>query len=205
MTTHMPKLFVVLFLMLAFTAWAGDTTPSAPTVRREFRQRKTYPYIFEPVSYLENGAPQPMRFERASVECMHRLPPLVPKPTPIPTPLPSPTATPSLPLPDQTTPTPSLVPEKSNLVKTQDQRASSPVVSDEETYAAPAYPPPENAQAVPQQQGALDLNKYPAEIVDVFKDPYNIPKSRKRLFDPVFEPAQPPVISKPAEPVTRQK
>ncbi|MDD5348995.1 MAG: hypothetical protein PHQ12_02170 [Chthoniobacteraceae bacterium] len=176
--------------MLALTAWGGDAPSSAPAPRREFRQRKTYPFIFEPVPYLENGAPVPMQFTDAGAERVHPDPPRVPKPTPKPTPVPTPTPTPKLKTKPSPTPEPSASPSVEQ--PTPEPSPALPAASPE-----PAYPAPDNAQPVPRQD-ALDMTKYPAEVVDIFKNPYNVPKSRKNFFDPVFEPAQPPQA--PAQP-----
>lgn len=60
----------------------------------------------------------------------------------------------------------------------------------------PAFPPPQAAppqvtQPTPSPE-ALDLSKYPSEVSEFFKNPYNIPKYRRRFLEPIFEPAQPP-------------
>lgn len=57
--------------------------------------------------------------------------------------------------------------------------------------AAPAFPPPEEPKPTPSPE-ALDTSKYPSEISDFFKNPYNIPKFRRRFLEPVFEPSQAP-------------
>ncbi len=175
----MSKIYAVLFWMLALSVWAGDSGPSAPAPRREFRQSKTTPYIFIPVAYLENGAPVPLRFEWSCSDGVRPNPPRVPKPTPTPTPLATPSPS-SSPTPEaRHTPEPLPVPP-----------IQEPV---------PAFPPPENAQPVPQGE-ALDLTRYPAEVVNIFKNPYNIPKARKKFLEPVFEPAQPPSTQQSGKP-----
>jgi hypothetical protein len=191
---HMPKLYAVVFGMLALTVWAGDTTPSDSAPRREFRQRRAYPYVFEPIAYVENGTPEPMRFGWAPSDGTLRIPPPLPKPTPTPTPLPTPTPSPSA------SPTPTPAAESPSPTPKTEQ--SSPSMPTEELL--PAYPPPGNAQPVPGED-ALDVSKYPAEIVNIFKNPYNIPRSRRRFLEPVFEPALPPPPRQPASKATYQQ
>jgi len=176
MIVRMPKFSTISFLLLfAATAWAGEAMRPAAGPRQEFRQRKTYPYVFEPVPYLENGAPPPLRFGELSSDHAKHNPPALPeaakpKAEPTPKPLPQPKAEPTPEPKPQPTPEP------------------SPKPSSEEANK-PLFPPPENAQPVPPPD-SLDMTKYPAEVVDIFKNPYNAPSSRKRFFDPVFEPAQ---------------
>jgi hypothetical protein len=146
--------FAVIFASASF---AGDSTdPAAP--RKEFRQRRDYPFTFEAVSYLAVEGPKPMRFAEAQPECgNHDAPPLpAPKPTP----------------------------EKKVAVtasgdskKTETQKAMS-------TTNPPAFPPPANAPSV----GGPDLTKMPDDVMTYFKNPYNAGPRGEHLFDPIFEP-----------------
>ena len=193
----MPRFFVLPLLLVTATVWAGDNFPATP--RQEFRQRKTYPYIFEPVPYLENGVPPPLRFVESLADCSRRNPPPLPKPTPKPTPklLPTPSPAPSAsPLPS----TPEPTPDPAKAQPTPEPPPSMPSREDL-SPAQPAFPAPENAQPV-APDNSLDMTKYPAEVVDIFKNPYNVPKSHKHVFDPIFEPAQPPPAPIPTSKAT---
>ena len=68
---------------------------------------------------------------------------------------------------------------------------STPVPSNKQEPKEPAFPPPQPPQPTPTSE-ALDLSKYPSEVSEFFKNPYNIPKYRRRFLEPVFEPGQPP-------------
>jgi len=148
-------------LLCPARVWAGD----GGEPRREFRQSNVYPYIFEPVSYLQTGGPKVMRFAPAQAECAHRDAPLLPAPTATPTPASKAvtestdqkeTATAATPIPAQATPSP----------------------------VPPAYPPPHDAPAA----GGPDLNRVPEEVMSYFKNPYNAGPRGPHLFDPIFEP-----------------
>lgn len=178
----MPRLVAFLLFFLAITAWAGDVIPAAstPGPRKEFRRSKTYPYIFEPVPYLENGVPPTLRFGESSADCSTHNPPPLPKAAQAP------------PTKSSTSPKPEAPASKGDSHQAQPAPtpAATPAIPDPRP-PEPAFPPPQNAQPVTPAD-ALDMTKYPSEVIDVFKNPYNAPKSRKRLFDPVFEPAQAP-------------
>lgn len=182
------------FLLLFFVVGTTIAGESVRPARQEFRMRKTYPFVFEPVPYLENGAPPPLRFGDSSDECSRHNPPLL-----------SPEAKGDKPEP---TPAPKPTPAESD-PKAQSTPAPSPAAANSSTTteAKPAYPPPTNGQPAPSAD-SLDMSQYPDEVVDYFKDPYNLPKSRKHFFEPIFEPAvapNPNPIPKPSKATYRQE
>lgn len=198
---HARRITLLFSLALAAAvsrAHAGgdDARPAKPTIvaRREFRQSRTYPHVFEPVNYLENGAPVAMRFGPPVEDCSHRSAPALPanangsaqkkdavsKST-------APTA------PAQTTSDSASRETGSETANT----AASALHAPEPPAAAPAYPPPEgpSAPVLPTEDDA-DFTKIPDEVVSYFKDPYIIIKGNHRFSDPIFEPAKMEVAPK---------
>jgi hypothetical protein len=190
----MVRYFAIPPLLLLFVPTevrSGESAP--PVVRREFKQSATYPYVFVPVGYLSNGGPLPLLFGPAASDCDNRNPPPVPKDpknekgksSTAPrssAPSPSSPANPALSGSIPAVLSPSLLPAP-----------EAPATNPE----PPAYPPPD-AQALPQEE-SLDLNKYPAEVIGIFKNPYNVPKSHEHFFDPIFEPPAPPPPTQTSE------
>jgi len=142
---------------------AGDGE-AAP--RRVFRQSSEYPYVFVPVSYLEQG-PKAMRFAAVEAECAHRNAPLLPSPTPVPTPATKPEEEPRAEKEKRPAPSP------------------SPAGSPAQRPVPPEFPPPVNSP----QSGGPDLSKMPDDVTGYFKNPYNSVTHGRHLFDPIFEPA----------------
>src|SRR5450432_1887203 len=66
-------------LVLCSALVRGGDESRAPS-RKEFKQSNIYPFVFEPVSYLATGGPQPLRFGAPQVDCSHHDAPAPPKP-----------------------------------------------------------------------------------------------------------------------------
>lgn len=156
--------------------------------RKEFKQSPTYPYTFVPVCYLEDGGPQPMRFGLAVVDCgRHNAPPL--------TPAAAGTEKAVIAAALVPTPNPPLAQQGTGEAVTTDPTtieagAPPPLVTPPLITPLPAYPPGNFRPVLPD--GELDFNKQPNEVMEFFKDPYNVPGNRGRYIDPVFEPAYNP-------------
>jgi hypothetical protein len=174
-----------LFLLLALLAAsrAGEPSPDPGGGRRQFRESTTYPYVFEPVHYLEQGPPKPLRFGEKANDCARHNPPALPpeakKDKAVP---------PSVSVPALTQPFAAALPPET---KAQPAPPPSPEAKPAPEHAPESKPavPPAAPEQVPE---ALDTSKYPDEVVDYFKNPYNVPKSRKHFFDTIFEPAAAP-------------
>lgn len=195
----MVRFSAIILLLLAFMATqarSGQETP--PRERQEFKQSKTYPYVFVPVGYLSNGGPLPLLFGPAASDCENRNPPPLPKNTKKETPAAAaetgPSPTPAISAPQ--TPTPA-APSPSPIPVAPPPASEQPAPANPEM---PAYPPPD-VQTLPQGD-SLDLNKYPAEVIGIFKNPYTVPKSRQHFFDPVFEPPPPQAPQTPSSSAT---
>lgn len=168
---------------LAFTALAhagsDDVRPAnSASVRREFRQSKTYPYVFEPVSYLENGEPVPLQFGPAAEDCSHRNAPALPA-----------NASGAAKVNDskQSANTASMP----AAAKTKTVAAATVETPAQEDHAeSAAYPPPAAAAPAQASTDDGDFTKIPDEVVTYFKDPYIIVKGSHRFTDPIFEPAK---------------
>lgn len=150
---------------------AGENE-ARPALRKEFRQQGQYPYVFEPVAYLENQGPVPMRFGLPTVDCSAHNPPPLPaaKPSPSPTPEPKKAET--------------AASDKNTQPKTQ----APPVPEQKSASPQPAYPPPQSAPT-PVSPDNVDFDQMPDEVLEFFRNPYNSVPNSHRLFDPIFEPA----------------
>lgn len=146
---------------------AGGGDDKNVVVRREFHESSGYPYVFVPVSYLETGGPNKMRFAQVQAECSHRDAPPLPAATPTPTPTVKSTESPTEP-------------------EMKDSHTASAAAATEPrpTPIPPAFPPPTDAPAA----GGPDLTKVPDEVMSYFKNPYNSGPRGPHLFDPIFEP-----------------
>jgi hypothetical protein len=183
----MGKAAIIFFLTaLTCTGYAGGDARRAG--RQEYKQSKTYPYIFEPVAYLTNGGPVAMRFGPPTDACTNHTPPALPKEK----------KADAADKPAKGTAEPAATPKPEPTPPVSDKQATSADPANalesrtpkmQDLNIGPAFPPPENAPIVSKEE-TLDMSKYPAEVIDILKNPYNVPKSHTRFFDPVFEPAQ---------------
>jgi hypothetical protein len=169
----MTKIFLSAFLpvVLGAALVRGGDEVRQPE-RREFRQRPTYPFVFEPVAYLANGGPQPLRFGAPIADCSHRDAPPLPKQAEKKN--------------DQSAAGQT---EPATAETTGSKPASTQTVSGAKSTALePAYQP-QGSAPVPLPPEAPDFNKTPDEVLEYYKNPYNPPHPRQHLFDPIFEPA----------------
>lgn len=166
-------LFCLVLAALGLLARAGDNE-ARPPLRKEFRQQAQYPYVFEPVAYLENQGPAPMRFGPPMVDCSHHTPPHLPAAKPSPSPSP--------------TPEPKKEKTAAPVDNTGQKPQTPPPTEQKPAPSAAAYPPPQGAPTPPAPDN-VDFNQMPDEVLEFFKNPYNSVPNGHRLFDPIFEPA----------------
>lgn len=177
------SLFICLALgALIFKGLAGEENVR-PALRKEFHQQLQYPYVFQPVSYLTEQGPAPMRFGAPVNDCSLHSPPqlTLAKPTPVPAPSPKKEEK-SAAQEDPSVPQPA-----KNSATSQPTAPQSPAPA-QETRLAPAYPPPQVVQVSLAPDG-VDFTRVPDEVLEYFKNPYNAVPNARRLFDPIFEPA----------------
>ena len=150
-------------------AFAGD----AVVPRQEFRQSRTYPYVFRPVCYLATKGPVPLRFATSGPECDDRKPPKLPV-----------TAKPEVKAEASPAAQPAPIP-------------AEPEVAHSSSTAQPAFPAPTNAPA--PKPPTVDFSKFPPELVEAFRrqrDSNSGGDARNYLFDPIFQPALPDDLPK---------
>ncbi len=163
------SLSAFLSILLSTTLLHGGDEVRPPE-RREFRQRSTYPFVFEPVSYLANGGPKPLRFGEPIADCAHRDAPPLPKPAEKKE---EPPSTGQTAHPDAST---AATPAAENRIESK-------------SSTAPPEHAPDGSAPVPLPADAPDFNKTPDEVLEYYKNPYNAPHPNRHLFDPIFEPA----------------
>lgn len=170
----MTKFFTGAFLSLVFCTTLVRGGDEVRPARKEFRQSSTYPFVFEPVCYLENGGPLPLRFGAPIADCSHRDAPPLPKP------------------PENKAEQPAAGETEPLKTETETTQAkSSPVDVEAQSKAsapAGAYPPQTSTPAaLPPDKP--DFTKAPEEVMEYYKNPYKAPDPNRHLFDPIFEPA----------------
>ena len=198
----MAKYFLFFCLALAavnLPSKAGKDDDASQPPRKEFRQQAQYPYIFQPVAYLSNQGPVPLRFGVPADDGSRHNPPALPTPKPSPSPAdetkPAEIADPdnttrqkSQPSPAPAKPGPSPAPAQPSPTPAASPAPAQQPPSFSDPSQAPDYPPPQDAPNTPTPDQP-DFNRMPDEVLDFFRNPYNSVPNAHRVFDPLFQPA----------------
>jgi hypothetical protein len=188
-------LFALVLSVLEISAAGGDQEQPAkevvPAERKEFHLTINYPFVFRPASYLQTTGPAPMRYGPPAIDMSDRNPPPLPQ---------SAKGVDEAKLNEEAK---EKAAAQAALAAAQAQASPTPKDLNEEqrvvtaAYQA-AYPVPQNAPT-PVPKGSADFGKAPDEVDGYFRNQYNFVPDSHRFFDPIFDPAVPPVDSQAAQ------
>jgi hypothetical protein len=166
MKLHSVHLTLCASLLASASALAGGDG-DAPALRKQFRQARTYPYIFQSESYLAATGPAPIRIAPGAPHCSQRkAPPLL-------------AAAQGHPKAPAAPPPVAPLTETTVISSTQNPPA----------YAAPATSAATVDAGLPSD--SVDFTKPPEEVLEFFRTTDGKAGKRIYLFDPIFQPAKP--------------
>ena len=184
-------LSALVLCALEISAAGGDqvlpATEAAPAERKEFHLTINYPFVFRPASYLQTAGPAPMRYGAPVLDMSDRNPPPLPQ---------SAKGVDQAKINEEAR---EKAAAQAALAAAQAQASPTPKdLNEQQRVVTAAYPVPQNAPT-PVPKGSADFGKTPDEVEGYFRNQYNFVPDSHRFFDPIFDPAVPPVDSQAAQ------